>query len=416
MYEFHHRTRSWDDLRKSFHAISQQREGSYTGARSPRIQSPVKKKSKEIDVIDLTETHTNVPKAPLSNKQAEKGCQNVYNPSISYYLQNEAYILMPVGPHGKMKHKHIRRVPGEFLSDPQHGSRRLNMFDVMMKGSHAATLHFRPRVSEQDKVGFAGEFSNWFVRAYCPKAYKALRNMALHAPEDLTCFCGNSNIYSKHFALPGYRLGCNHVVCASCLLESCSSRHAMSPCCNKSIRTMPTTCDTNHTIKMMLEDRSMVTQYSMIFGEPRRMDEKLKRLLQQTVGRNQTSPAMHPSRRTLTPTTQRGNNYDTKNDHANASEAYITHVQPSVLQKSSFVVSEKPSLGAGCAKCKQQFSPQEDSTLAFGIQQKNQCHWYHMTCVDPDIRFRALTEGIEGYSTMDNARKAQVIEGILSTR
>ena len=87
--------------------------------------------------------------------------------------------------------------------------------------------------------------------------------------------------------------------------------------------------------------------------------------------------------------------------------------QHKLLPRPTFIVTEKPT-SPSCKECQKKFSS-DDSTRAFGIRRDTVCSWYHMGCVDPGIRFRALTQGIEDYNTMDETTKTQILKDMLTT-
>lgn len=410
--------RTWDDIKQSFQAMSQNRPGG--GMRSPSSQSPLKKKSRDV-VIDLTQGDDDTvvqdrvgsqaslkPKASTQHGGMPPACvhqtpsngsvqKDAYDPSISYFLAKHVIVPMPVGHTRTPRARQIRRVPGEFFTDPVHGQRRLNMFEKKKLGQNVQMLSF-PRGSTD--AGFYREFCRWVSDEFIPKAYARLDKVLERLPENNFCHCRGEDRGGKHIALPGYALDCGHVVCGSCLYKSIH-KHGETPCCNVYIGHVPLPCLSREKLDALLKSLNFQVEYEFIFGDAWSKDDQLHKALQ----RRLQSTRSHAQRE------------NTRNDeYANTHTSYIPSgmgITSNPLSRPTFLVSENPT-SPSCKGCQKTFLP-DDGTLAFGISQNNSSVWYHMNCVDSGIRFRALTQGIEDYGTMDSTKKMRVIHDIFAS-
>lgn len=247
--------RTWEDIKQSFQVMSQHR----AGMRSPCSQSPLKKKSRDV-VIDLTQGEDDAPphapvvedrvgsqasmKAKASTRHGgmlqtpplpSRCSEDAYDPTMSYFLAKHVIVPMPVGHKRTPRARQIRRVPGDFFSDPVHGQRRLNMFDKKKMGQNVQMLSFPRGSTDEESAGFYREFCRWVSGEFIPKAFDRLDAVKKRLPEDNFCQC---RALGKHIALPGYKLDCGHVVCGSCLYKSIH-KDGETPCCNVYIDHVP---------------------------------------------------------------------------------------------------------------------------------------------------------------------------------
>jgi hypothetical protein len=420
--------RSWQAIKNSFNAIP----GNTSVGRSPTMQSPVKKKSKESVVIDLTlgeggsgrkdDVRQNLAPAQQQQQQQQQqrhasatpkmeprpsppqpttatGTQreNTYNPNIAYYLGRDVHIRLPTGPTRAMRTKSIRRLPGDFLSDPVRGKRTLELFDQKLRGTFVTILVFPPETSQPTRSLFAKSFSNWMANIYAPKAHSRIDALVAKLPDTFMCHC--STELHRHMALPGFRLDCGHAVCGICLQDSFERIHA-TPCCEREIRNMPAQLETNRELELRLGEENLHSEYATFYGDPKRKIEKLRGLIENRLRYTGMSNNNNNNRHGAM-----GNSFP----HADG----LLVEQHKLLPRPTFIVTEKPT-SPSCKECQKKFSS-DDSTRAFGIRRDTVCSWYHMGCVDPGIRFRALTQGIEDYNTMDETTKTQILKDMLTT-
>ena len=401
--------RTWDDIKQSFQVMTQNR----AGMRSPSSQSPLKKKSRDV-VIDLTQGEDDslpasskakppacVHQTPLpSNNDGGRVQEDAYDPHMSYFLAKHVVIPMHVGPTRTPRARQIRRVPGEFFTDPVHGQRRLRMFVKRNMGQHVQMLSFPQGATD---AGFHREFCRWVSDEYIPKAYDRLDAVKKRLPEDTFCQCP---ALGKHLALPGYKLDCGHVVCGSCLCKSIH-KDGETPCCNVYIDHVPLPRYSREKLDQLLKSLNIQMEYEFILGDAWSKDNQVRKALQRKLhsAQQNTTARLENTR----------NEYVYTNNTHNTAASFFPYgnTTSNPLSKPTFLVSEKPT-SPSCKGCQKTFLP-DDGTLAFGISQNNSSVWYHMNCVDSGIRFRALTQGIEDYGSMDSTKKMRVIQEIFAS-
>lgn len=393
--------RSWDDIKRGFDTICHNHNG-----KSVSEGSPVRKRCKDT-VIDLTgDTVTHVStrersyfEADGANLPGKLTQATVSDPTYSFRLVKPHVMQIPNGPKRIIQRMGIFNVPREFFLDHQHGLRRLNM--VRIKNVRKVML-----IMPHSDIGLASmfndflkEFSEYMASEYIPKAFKNIDNLIKTIPENILCYCGLSDGSHKHLALPAYRLECNHLVCGACLREAVrQGKHitdVYAPCCNMKMRAMPYRISSlDDYMNMQLEAQNLKKEYDAAYRIPSHIASKLEKELHNVSQQKQGDVS-----------------YREMASHGNLSD--LTEGKTcNLLPKPTFIVC-KTAMTSSCEACNKTLSDEENN-LVFGIQQDRASHWYHIKCVDPGIRFRALTEGIHGFGTMDSITKKQVIQCIMN--
>jgi len=106
-------------------------------------------------------------------------------------------------------------------------------------------------------------------------------------------------------------------------------------------------------------------------------------------------------------TTLNGNN--AHNAHSNARDGRSASM---VDSKPVFAVEPPPADGERtCSKCEAEIA---EGVRAFGVLGEGRApKWYHVACVGQRVRERALTEGIRGWSLMENGEREAVVRALV---
>ena len=410
---------SWNAIKRGFGMLGGD-EGVHRDAKRDRHSIPGARK----DVIDLTgadddqgprrqEIPTRQPDVSAKNNETQennKTRQNKthqqhngqlgYEKGCVYVLERPMYVTPDVPGNFARMSLLLKYIPDEYLKVLEESSSGQNLRMVRVG-------NVRKVLNRSESGEFENAFRAWYSRDFYPKKFLNLQNAYKNIEWSKMCYFGepgqllNGRKSARHPACPAVKIvGCDHTMCARCFLAWIESEKGRirrkatshpSPCCRLNMLRRPhVDRDLTDQICTRLKELGVWDDYTSITFEGR---NAIENLIERTTSQISISfPNMA---------------------HANAPTQQA--MQPMLAAGKMCGLGGPLKFGVEsahgvCSKCSKDFQPNDG--MAFVIMRSGSPSTkslYHMNCIQHGLKMRALTEGIHGYSAMDEAARHRAL-------
>ena len=390
---------SWNAIKRGFGMM---------GGDEVHVQRDAKRDRRK-DVIDLTgaddddggggpQKALERPPDPVVKKQEnnEFNAELCYEQGCVYVLERPIYVIPNLPERFGRLSLRLKYIPAEYLKSPANGGVRMIRLGKI-----------RRVLNRNGPPEFEDALKRWYSHDYYPEKFMNVQNAYQEIEASNMCYLGEPGSFrrhARHLACPAVTIpGCNHKVCARCFLLwledergrlGPNAKRYSSPCCSQNMTHRPEVDRyLTEQICTMLEQLGVWDDFSSITFEGGVTVEYLFERTKAVLSLHFRNMAQ-----TDVPSTQ----------HA---------VQPVLAPGKLCGLGGRLKFGVEsaqgvCSKCSKGFQPNDGMAFAIftsrgGLQSTKSL--YHMNCVQDGLKMRALTEGIQGYSDMDEAARHRAL-------